>query len=329
MPQQPLPALQPALLPADPPVIVNQIDAAFGTFLKGLPSAPRVIDMVDSPTPWALPPETDILVTRAIRGWREAPAEAPPLPRLRWVQLYSAGIEIYPDWLKRHCPVSNGRGLTAPQIAEYVLAAILRFEKDLPALRATGPGDWGARQPGGLEGKCLGLIGYGAIGQEVARRAAAFGMRILATRRGAWTGTEPGVLPCASPMEVAAAADHLVLAAPLTPETAGVVSAELLAAVRPGLHLVNIARGGLIDQEALVAALDRGQLAFATLDVTSPEPLPEGHPLWSHPKVLITPHISYLGGAEMERFRAKTAANLARFLEGGTPGDLIEVERGY
>lgn len=311
------------------PVIAQHIDAEFGQILAAHPCRPTVIDLTDDDHPWQIPPETRILVTRAMAGWRAAPAIAPPLPELQWVQTFSAGIEIYPDWLKQGRILTNGRGITSPAIAEYVLAAILRHEKRLDDIRARSPDDWHESDLGGLDGKCLGLIGYGSIGQEIAKRARAFGMTIRASRNGPWFSDTEDVIACATPAEVIGAADHLVIAAPLTDATRNLVDARLLAQARPGLHLVNIARGGLVDQAALIAALDAGRIAFATLDVTAPEPLPPGDPLWSHPKVLLTPHVSYRGGAEKARFARKVLANLDAWLAQRPMIDVVDLARGY
>ncbi|HEY0212012.1 MAG TPA: NAD(P)-dependent oxidoreductase [Paenirhodobacter sp.] len=310
-------------------VIANQLSADFGAFLARHPSAPHVITGVDADRPWLIPDEADIVITRAFAGWKSAPATCPALPNLKWVQTYSAGVEIYPDWLKAGRIVSCGRGLTAPQIAEYALAAMLRFEKRLDTYRATCPDDWITRPMGSLEGKTLGLIGFGAIGQETVRRAQAFGMQIHACRRGAWTQVPDGVTAADSPEQVISVADHLVLAMPLTDETRCMVDAALLAQAKPGLHLINVARGGLVVQADLIAALNAGRLAFATLDVTTPEPLPAGDPLWTHPQVLLTPHVSYVGGPEEARFRSKVLANLDAFCAGQPLNDVVDLTRGY
>ncbi|MBT9385093.1 glyoxylate reductase (NADP(+)) [Pseudooceanicola sp. CBS1P-1] len=311
------------------PVIVNQISAAFGQRIAALPCAPVVIDCLDRDAPWRIPPEAEILLTRAMPSWRQAPGEGPALPALKWVQTYSVGTEAYPDWLKAGRIVTTGQGLTAPQIAEYVLAAVLRVSKDLEGRRVHRPQDWEHIPMGGVQGRGLGLIGFGAIGEEVARRALAFDMRILASRRSARPGGMAGVEMTTDPLEVAAMADHLVVAAPLTEETRGMIDAAFLAALPQGAHLVNVARGGLIDDAALLAALDSGQLAQATLDVTAPEPLPEGHPFWTHPKILLTPHVSYTGGPEEDRFFVKVSGNLLAYLEGGPMQSLYDPGRGY
>ncbi|WP_434287526.1 NAD(P)-dependent oxidoreductase [Celeribacter sp. SCSIO 80788] len=311
------------------PVIVNQIDPEFGQTLSAHPSLPRVIDHFDRDRPWDLPEDADVLVTRAFRSWLNAP-ETHDLPALKWVQTFSTGIEIYPDWLMRDRVVTNGRGLTAPQIAEYVLAAMLLVEKDIYGARTTSLDDWGTRVFGTLEGKTLGLIGYGAIGEAVAKRARAFDMKILACRRGTWREVPEGITPCTTPEEVMTGSDHVVIAMPLTPETSGMVDAALLSHAKPGLHLLNVARGALVDQGALLRALDAGQLGKATLDVTHPEPPTAEDPIWTHPKVLLTPHESYKGGlSERARFERKTLANLDAWLAGRPMLDVVDPTRGY
>ncbi|WP_339114942.1 NAD(P)-dependent oxidoreductase [Thioclava sp. GXIMD2076] len=310
------------------PVIANQIDAEFGRFLAALPQAPQVIDCLDADRPFDVPTEAEILVTRNIPGWKQAPAHL-DLPALKWVQTFSAGVEVYPDWLKKDRIVSCGRGLTAPQIAEYVMAAMLLMVKDLAGAVVHGPSDWGPRNLGTLEGGSVGIIGYGAIGSEIARRALAFGMEVRACRRGPWDSPEEGVIACASPQEVAQASDHIVLAAPLTPETEGMVNEAFLAGAKRGCHIINIARGGLVDDAALLAALGDGTVARATLDVTTPEPLTDGHPYYGHPNVLLTPHQSFRGGSERARFERKMAFNLAAYLSGNPMRDVVDLVRGY
>ncbi|WP_066709328.1 NAD(P)-dependent oxidoreductase [Celeribacter ethanolicus] len=311
------------------PVIVNQIDPEFGQTLRAHPSLPRVIDHFDREQPWDLPEDAQALVTRAFRSWLKAP-EVVNLPALKWVQTFSAGIEIYPDWLMQGRVITNGRGLTAPQIAEYVMAAMLLVEKDIYGARTTSLDDWGTRVFGTLEGKTLGLIGYGAIGEAVAKRARPFDMEVLACRRGPWREVPEGITPCATPEAVMATSDHVVIAMPLTPETEGLVNAALLAQAKPGLHLINVARGALVDQGALLQALDDGRLSKATLDVTHPEPPSEDDPIWRHPKVLLTPHESYKGGlSERARFEQKTLRNLDAWLAGRPMTDVVDLTRGY
>ncbi|MGR3376724.1 NAD(P)-dependent oxidoreductase [Salipiger abyssi] len=311
------------------PVIVNHLSAEVGEALSQHPSGPTVIARPGAERPWEIPQEAEILLTGAFEAWKQAPDIGPDLPNLRWVQTFSAGVEGYPDWLKQGRLVSCGRGLTSGAIAEYVMAAMLRVEKPLDTRRVRCRDDWRDVPLGGLDGKRLGLLGYGSIGQAIARRAAAFGMEVLALRRGGWDESEPHARPAASAGALIGAVDYLVVATPLTPQTEGMVNAALLSQARPGLHLINISRGRIVDQEALLAALDAGTLSGATLDVTTPEPLPDGHPLLARDDVLITPHISYTGGAARARFIEKLLANLDAYLAGTPLRDVVEPGRGY
>ncbi|MDD2547494.1 MAG: NAD(P)-dependent oxidoreductase, partial [Burkholderiaceae bacterium] len=271
-------------------------------------------------------------------GWRTAPRQAPPgwPGRLQWVHTASAGIDYYPSWLFDVPQVTCSRGVAAVPIAEFVLHALLEQAKQLGGRRVGDPTQWQqvfgravAEPMGGLQGQTLGLVGYGAIGREVARRAQAFGMQVLAWRRSTAPIEEPGVQTAHSLPELLAAAHHVVLAVPATPETRHLIHAQALAQARPGLHLVNIARGSLVDHEAVLAALDTGQLAAATLDVTEPEPLPPRHRLYTHPRVRLTPHISWSSADTEALTTQKFVDNLARYLRGQALQDRVDPQRGY
>ncbi len=317
--------------PDRPFVVVNQLGPGIGDRIAAHPSHPTVIADPGPDEPWVVPPEADVLLTRPHPAWRNAPKKAPPgWPHgLKWVQVASAGVDIYPDWLKRDVMMTTGRGIAATPIAEYVFAVMLAYEKRLDKITIHEPMPPYGFGLGGLAGKTLGLFGYGAIGREVARRAAAFDMTVLAVRRSPWTEPDPLVTPCATPQALFAASDHLVVALPTTAETDGIVNADLLAQAKPGLHLVNIARGSLVDQAALLDALDNGRLGGASLDVTWPEPLPAGHPFYTHPKVRITPHVSYsdegFDGRLVERF----VTNFDLFVKGEPIPGIVDVDRGY
>ncbi|HIQ19374.1 MAG TPA: dehydrogenase, partial [Novosphingobium capsulatum] len=169
----------------------------------------------------------------------------------------------------------------------------------------------------------------------VARRALALGARVVAVRRsgsganGSGGSLVPGVEVVERVEDVVAQADHIVVAVPATPATRHLVNADLLARARPGAHLVNVARGSVVDQEALLAALDAGQLGFATLDVTEPEPLPAGHRLYTHPRVRLTPHLASNYTLARDKLLAKILADITRFGAGERPSDVVEPARGY
>ncbi|WP_133170152.1 NAD(P)-dependent oxidoreductase [Kumtagia ephedrae] len=311
------------------PVIVNHLDAGFGRLVAAHPSQPVVVDDLSPAEPWRIDPEADILVTRMLPGWSRTPAGHAFPDALKWVQVLSTGVETYPPRLMQGRLVTCGRGLNAVPIAEFVFAAMLRIERGLEQTRARAEADWrGPHAVGRLHGRTLGLIGYGSIGKAIARRALAFDMRVLAHRRTPWQGDD-GIIACADPADVFAGADHLVIAAPLTPRTQGLVGAALLKAAKPGLHLVNISRAGLIDQEALVEALESGRIGHATLDVTTPEPLPDGHPLYRLPNVFVSPHISWCGGSSDADFHARFLANLDAHLAGAPLEGAVDPSRGY
>ena len=198
---------------------------------------------------------------------------------------------------------------------------MLAFEKHLPEAWLTAPPEpprrWHQFANGGLHGETVAVLGLGSIGVEVARRALAFGMRVRGVRRTVGAPPPlPGVELVASPAEAVRGARHIVVATPLTPATHHLVDAALLAACTPGAHLVNIARGGVVDHDALRVALDDGTIAGASLDTVDPEPLPAGHWLYSHPGVRLSPHISWCTPHAMPHLYAMFADNLARFLAG-------------
>jgi phosphoglycerate dehydrogenase-like enzyme len=256
----------------------------------------------------------------------------PPPPNwraVRWVQLASSGIDYYPDWLFDGPVVTSARGTASVAIAEYVLAAIFAAAKQVPDIWLKGAGPWHRPRLAIVQGTTLGLYGFGSIGQELARRALALGLNVVALRR---SGTPPevaGVRTVATIGELVASADHLVLAAPNTPETRHAINAATLAHARPHLHLINIARGSLVNHDALREALDEGRVALATLDVTEPEPLPAGHPFYGHPRVRLSPHISPSSEHIVPALIDKFLHNLERFRGGQPLADVVDTARGY
>jgi len=277
---------------------------------------------------WEHLQQADVLLTAPRSGWRNAPAHKPAgwPGRLRWVHLASVGVDFFPRWLFEDVQVTCARGVASEPIADYVLSALLEQSLGLSARVVHEAQDWPREfsraftQPGRLLGsQTLGIVGYGAIGQAVARRAKAFGMQVLTLRRSSADGITheaDGTRRVQSLQALLSASDHVLLAAPLTDATRGLINAQTLAHSKPGLHLVNVARGALVDQEALREALDSGLLAAASLDVTTPEPLPQGHWLYRHPKVRLTPHISWAAGDVQAATRAKFLDNLQRYRAG-------------
>ena len=228
--------------------------------------------------------------------FRQAGQPLPERPRgwpfnIRWVQILSAGLDPYPDWLFDGPVAASSQGTLAVPIAEFCLAAIFAAAKRMPDVWVDNPGDWRLRPMRSIEGSTLGIYGFGAIGQALATRALALGMRVIAARRSD-APLPDGVERAADIDELLARSDHLVLAAPATDETRHIIDTARLAGARPGLHIVNVARGALIDTAALIAALNDGRVALASLDVAEQEPPPPGDPLYSHPRVRLSPHTS-------------------------------------
>ena len=240
-------------------------------------------------------------------------------PDFRWLQSAAAGVDLeeYQRLMSRGARMCNAH-LTAIPIAEFVLRAVLDVFQEAERWReARAAGRWEHHNFREVWRSRWLIIGLGAIGSETARRARAFAAHVTGVRRHP-TGNEP-VDDMIAPAEVPAAlpeADVVVLAAPATPKTENLVDDGFLSAMKPGSVLVNIARGKLIDDEALLRALDGDRLAAVVLDVFNTEPLESDHPYWTHPKVVLTPHSSGGGIGRWERGAELFCDNLRRFLDG-------------
>jgi phosphoglycerate dehydrogenase-like enzyme len=310
-------------------IVASQLEPEFNARIRAHPSAPEVID-VPPDQPRALPVDADAIIIRPNPGWRTYDAAPAGWPgRIRWIQTSSSGIDAFPSWLLNGPAISSGRGVASDQIADYVIAAIYQQAKNLDACRVRAADQWRKVPSGHVRGSTLGIVGLGAIGEAVAEAARGLGMRIVAVRRDRNGPRVAGVEIADSLLDLFAQADHIVLALPSTPATRGLISAEILAAARPGAHLINVARGSVLDQDALIAALDAGALAFATLDVTEPEPLPAGHPIYTHERIRLTPHISSNYLSVRERLYAKVLENFDRFLNGEPLLDQVNPATGY
>lgn len=299
-------------------------------------SAPRLI-LTDGAPIWNPPPEAESIFCFA-KAWTDAPATKPdgwPFG-IRYIQMASAGADAVPDWAwEDGVQIACARGVTAVPIAEYVVAAIIRDIKDFESMVVWDRehfqqiGDehgWNATTLPTIRGKTLGLVGYGAIGQAIASRAQALGMRLKVLRRSSGGDARTFV---GSIEELVSASDQIVLCAPATAETRHIINAATLARCRPGAHLINIARGSLVDHDALLHALEQGRLHHATLDVTEPEPLPAGHPFYRHPQVTLTPHAAWFSIDHHQRLTRKLLDNLGRWARKKPLADLVERGKGY
>jgi phosphoglycerate dehydrogenase-like enzyme len=249
---------------------------------------------------------------------------------VRWIHVLGAGIDGFPLDAVGDRALTCSRGASAPAIAEFVLAAMLAFEKRLPGCWITEPPDqWNAGSLGGLEGRTLGLIGLGAIGTEVARRALAFDMDVVALRRSDRPAPLAAITRATDLGSLLASSDHVVVAAPATTRTQRLLDAAAFDRVRRGVHLVNVARGTLVDNDALLAALDDGRVGRATLDVVDPEPLPAGHRFYAHPGVRLTPHISWSSPKSLVRTMDLFVDNVDRYRSGRPLLGAVDLEEGY
>jgi phosphoglycerate dehydrogenase-like enzyme len=284
--------------------------------------------MPDCPlVPW--PGPGDILLGLD-RAWDNQPADSPIPPEIAWVHLLSTGVGNFPLAALAGRPLTSSKGASSPAIAEFCIASMLAFEKQLPGAWISEPPEaWGRAALGGLQAKTLGLIGIGTIGSEVARRALAFDMNVVALRRSGAPADNPAVEISTSLHDVLARSDHVVVAAPATADTYHLLDAAAFEAVKPGVHLVNVARGSLVDQDALLAALDSRRVAMASLDVTDPEPLPAGHWIYSHPRVHLTPHMSWSAPQTLPAMINVFVDNLSRWREGRPLVGVVDVAAGY
>jgi phosphoglycerate dehydrogenase-like enzyme len=269
----------------------------------------------------------DVFVTLADE---RAAIEAALTDGIRWVHVLGAGVDGLPLDVFAGRTVTCSRGASASSIAEFVLACMLAFEKRLPDTWVTEPPpEWNTATLGGLEGRTLGVVGLGSIGSEVARRALAFEMEVLGLRRTDRPSPIAGVTLGSGLGELLARSDHLVIAAPATAATAHLLDDHTLAEVKPGVHVVNVSRGTLVDQDALLRALDDGRVAMASLDVVDPEPLPGGHPLYTHPRVRLSPHVSWSSPRTVLRTFEIFADNLGRYRKGGELRGHVDLVAGY
>jgi phosphoglycerate dehydrogenase-like enzyme len=249
---------------------------------------------------------------------------------VRWIHAIGTGVDGFPFAALGGRVLTCSRGASAVPISEWVLTMMLAFEKRVPETWITAPPPaWNFPDLGTLWGRTLGLLGVGSIGAAVAARALPFGMKVCAVRRTPRPAPVAGVEVLASPDELLARADHLLIALPATPRTRRLVGAEALARVKPGVHLINVARGSIVDQEALRAALDDGRVARASLDTVEPEPLPPGHWLFTHPRVRLSAHVSWGMPGAFELFVDAFAANLERYLAGDPLLGRVDLEEGY
>ena len=279
-------------------------------------------------------PELDLRVARTPPETRDLAGEAYALlatyvstdlldaaPDLRWIQALSSGVDFLDlEAIEAHgVALTNAAGVHAEPIAEQVLGYLLTFERGIhTGIRQQQEGVWQRYSGGEIRGKTLGVVGLGAIGSRAAEYAGAFGMTVVGTKRDPSTAPEPvdEVYAPDGLFEVLGRSDYVLLSCPLTPETRGLVGRAELGAMKGDAVLVNVARGAVVDEDALVYALQQGGIRGAALDVFEEEPLPPESPLWDLPNVVVTPHMAGSTPHKFERIAEVFAANYGAFADG-------------
>ena len=281
-------------------------------------------------------PEADIVL-----GWAARAENFAHASRLRWIHVPAAGLGplLFPALIESEVVLTNGRGIHATSMAEHTLGVMLAFVRKLHLARdAQRERRWRQREMWSeppafreLAGGTLGLFGLGAVGSAISRVVRPLGIRVIAVRRHPATDAAPADEQWGLERldEMLACADWVVLAAPLTAETRGVLGRARIAAMKPGGILVNLGRGALVDEAALTEALEGGRLAGAALDVFEQEPLDPASRLWDLPQVIVTPHVSGLGPRYWERSVELFARNLRAFLAGGALVNVVDKRAGY
>jgi phosphoglycerate dehydrogenase-like enzyme len=306
----------------------------------GYPEPPRAEDESEDEARERLAPilrETEVLLSNPI-----VPDDiVERAPALTWLQLTSAGVDrlLNSPVVQSRVTVTTASGIHAVPISEYVIGAMLAFAKGLPrAFRAQQERVWRPFWPDELEAKTVGVLGVGAIGARVVELSKALAMRVLAMRRsvdrrmtgeGARNPAVDEMLPPSGLNYLLGESDYVVVALPLTPESRGLIGEEELRAMKPNAVIVNIGRGAIIDEQALVRALKEGWIAGAALDVFQQEPLSGESELWGLDNVIVTPHVSGGTPRYMERAMALFCDNLRRYLADEPLRNVVDPARGY
>lgn len=260
---------------------------------------------------------------------------------IHWIHSLAVGVEgcVNAETVQQAKVVlTNSQRLSAPEIAEHAIAMMFSLVRRLDQYsQSQTKGIWDQRLESGddkiweIEGKTMLVVGLGGIGSETARRAHGLGMHVIATRNSSRQGPDYVDYVGLSDelFKLAEKADVIINAVPLTPKTKGIFNRKFFKAMKPSAYFVNIARGKSVVTDDLLAALKAGELAGAGLDVTDPEPLPEDHPLWVQPRVIITPHIAYRSEKLKQRVLILAKENLRRYVNGDKLLSVVDINKGY
>jgi len=274
-------------------------------------------------------------------GYSLRPEQLRHARALRWIHSTATGVAqlLYPELTSSGIAVTNASGLFSVPMAEHTIGLLLALARNFPdSVRYQDAGKWSVQElwdrPQRLQeinGRLLLIVGYGSIGRELAKRARAFELRVWGVTRGGRgdrTHAER-ILPVSELEEALPEADYVVLSAPETPETSRLMNAGRIARMKRGARLVNIARGSLVDEPALIRALEEGRLAGAALDVAGKEPLPADSPLWRVPNLFLTPHTSAVSERLWERETALLLRLLEEWFSGRELSNRVDFARGY
>jgi phosphoglycerate dehydrogenase-like enzyme len=312
------------------------------------PTEPQLAMLAD------LPEKTGIAVGNSLEAFERAAPDADVIfnwsgalalvrevflmaPKVRWVHSRSAGLDhvLFPELVESPVPLTNGSGVFSPSLGEFALAAILYFAKDFRRMiRNQIAGRWEQFDITEITGQTVGIVGYGDIGRAVATRVRAMGMRVLAVKRHAPPASNADSLvdQIYSPdqrAEMISRCDYIVVAAPLTPETRGMISQAEFAAMKPSAVVINVGRGPVIDEDAMLKALTEGRIKGAGLDVFTHEPLPDGHPFYRMETVLLSPHCADHTADWLDQAMRFFLENFERFRKGEPLRNIVDKKLGY
>jgi phosphoglycerate dehydrogenase-like enzyme len=312
-------------LPEVTPADLLQIESAAGSKAAITIATTRDDELAAAPT-------VDVILGRI------DPELLAAAPKLRWLHAVTSGVDmfLFPEFVRSNIVLTSEKGLVGPHLADHAFALLLALTRQIGVSLRHGRQSWDERiamrqEAIELSGLTMGIVGMGGTGREVARRAAAFGMEVRAVDRDVVLRS-PEVTVVRS-MEhfpqLLQQSDVVTICAPLTVETRGLFNDETIAMMKPGAYLINVTRGPIIDDAALIRAMDSGHLAGAGLDVTPEEPLSPEHPFWEMPNIVMTPHTAgaspYRAERNLERFRE----NLRRFRRDQPLIGVIDKQLGY
>jgi phosphoglycerate dehydrogenase-like enzyme len=280
--------------------------------------------------------DTDVFI-----GWSLRPQQFVAAKKLRWIHSPAAAVHqlLFPELVQSSVVLTNSTGIHGPVVAEHAIAVLLAMAKRLPqAMQYQAKREWSQDQlwhdrprPREVADATVAVVGMGGIGREFAARAKALGMKVLAVRENPAKGLDgaDSVFSSAQIDDVLPQADYVLLCTPVTPATSGMMNAARLSKMKPDAYLINVARGPLIDEAALLDALQHRRIAGAALDVFVEEPLPPDSPFWSLDNVLITPHTAAVTERLWERHYRLIVENMKRFLAGEPLINQVDKQRGY